>query len=198
MLIWIENMSQIIKHFSILRLRTALVLALAALMLSACGITAPRGNDGFANLDSPGMNETDRSMSISLGRTTLWFAAKFLDEEPETQALLRSIDGVRIRIYEVDEDGDTDKIADNFADMGGKLLDDGWDPVMLVREEGELTQMYMKSSVRGISGLTIVSADDEEVVVVNVLGDIDPVYYQDVMLALNVDDAPEVQVATLD
>jgi len=46
--------------------------------------------------------------------------------------------------------------------------------------------------------LTIVSADDEEVVVVNVMGDIDPVYYQDVMLALNVDDAPEVQVAIAD
>jgi len=191
-------MSQISKHFSMPRLRVALVPALVALTLSACGITAPRGNDGFANLDSPGMNETDRSMTISLGRTTLWFAAKFLDEEPETQALLRSIDGVRIRIYEVDEDGDTDRIADNFADMGGKLLDDGWNPVMLVREEGELTQMYMKSSVRGISGLTIVSADDEEVVVVNVMGDIDPVYYQDVMLALNVDDAPEVQVAIAD
>ena len=180
------------------RLRVALLLALVALTLNACGITAPRSNDGFANLDSPGMNETDRSMTISLGPTTLWFAAKFLDEEPETQALLRSIDGVRIRIYEVHEDGDTDKIADNFTNMGGKLLDDGWDPVMLVREEGELTQMYMKSSVRGISGLTIVSADDEEVVVVNVMGDIDPVYYQDVMLALHVADAPDVQVAIVD
>ena len=198
MLIWTSNMGHINKYTSVNRLRAATLIGLVALMLASCGITAPRGNDGFANLDSPGMNETDRSMTISLGRTTLWFAAKFLDEEPETQALLRSIDGVRIRIYEVNEDGDTDKIADNFADMGGKLLDDGWDPVMLIREEGELTQMYMKSSVKGISGLTIVSADDEEVVVVNVMGDIDPVYYQDVMLALNVDDAPEVQVATLD
>jgi len=187
------------NNFSLMaRLRTALVFGLMALMLASCGITAPRSNDGFANLDSPGMNETDRSMTISLGPTTLWFAAKFLDEDPETQALLRSLDGVRIRIYEVNEDGDTNKIANNFEDMGGKLLDDGWDPVMLIREEGELTQMYMKSSGRGISGLTIVSADDEEVVVVNVMGDIDPVYYQDVMLALNVDDAPEVQVATLD
>jgi hypothetical protein len=190
--------SKLNKNISMTSLRTALVLSLAALMLASCGITAPRGNDGYANLDSPGMSETDRSMTISLGPTTLWFAAKFLDEDPETQTLLRSLDGVRIRIYEVDEDGDTNKIAGNFENMGGKLRDDGWDPVMLIREEGELTQMYMKSSGRGISGLTIVSADDEEVVVVNVMGDIDPVYYQDVMLALNVDDAPEVQVAVVD
>ena len=179
-------------------LRTILLSVLMVLVVSACGITAPRGNDGFANLDSPGMNDTDRTMTISLGPTVLWFAAKFMDDEPETQALLRSLDGVRIRIYEVDEDGDTDRIADNFNDMGGKLLDDGWDPVMLVRDEGELVQMYMKASGKGINGLTIVSADDEEVVVVNVMGDIDPMYYQDVMLALNVDDAPEVQVAVVD
>jgi len=169
------------------KLRTTSLLALMVLVVSACGITAPRGNDGYANLDSPGMSETDRTMTISLGPTVLRFAARFMDDEPETQALLRSLDGVRIRIYEVDEDGDTGKIANNFTLMGGKLLNDGWDPVLLVREEGELTQMYMKSSGNHISGLTIVSVDDEDVVVINVMGDIDPVYYKDVMLALNVE-----------
>lgn len=197
MLTWIS-----LKHMkiSIIRIRgfQLLLLILAVLILSSCGITAPRGNEGYANLDSPGMNDTDRTMTISLGPTVLWFAAGFMDDEPETQALLRSLDGVRIRIYEVDEDADTDRIAKNFERMGSKLLDDGWDPVMLVREEDELVQMYMKSSAGGIRGLTIVTADDEEVVVVNVMGDIDPLYYRDVMVALNVDDAPEVKVAVLD
>ncbi len=191
-------MNRSISNNSKIKPWTALSLGLMVLLLASCGITAPRGNEGYANLDSPGMNDTDRTMSISLGPTVLWFAAKFMDDDPETQALLRSLDGVRIRIYEVDEDADTDRIANNFMHMGDKLLDDGWDPVILIREEGELTQMYMKSSSRGISGLTIVSADDEEVVVINVMGDIDPIYFQDVMLALNVEDAPEVQVATLD
>ena len=191
-------MSQLLYRRSGSKLQATLALTLIVLMLSACGITAPRGNDGFANLDSPGMNDTDRTMTISLGPTVLWFAARYLDDDPETQALLRSLDGVRVRIYEVDEDGNTDRIAENFNDMGGKLLDDDWDPVMLVREEDELVQMYMKSSDRGIHGLTIVSADDEEVVVVNVMGDINPAYYQNVMVALNVDDAPEVQVAVVD
>lgn len=173
-----------------------LLLILAAFALSACGITAPRGNDGYANLDSPGMSETNRTMSLSLGPTVLRFAARFMDDEPETQALLRSLDGVRIRIYEVH--GDTTRIAENFEHMGSKLNNDGWQPVMLVREEGELVQMYAKPSSGGMRGLTIVSADDEEVVVVNIMGDIDPTYYKDVMVALDVDDAPEVQIAALD
>ena len=178
-------------------IHTTRVLALVLMIftLASCGITAPRSNEGYANLDSPGMNDTDRTMALSLGPTTLWFAARFLDDEPETQALLRSLDGVRVRTYEVY--GDIDRITRNVERMGGKLLDEGWDPVMLVREEGELVQMYIKSSAKGIHGLTIVSADGTEVVVVNVMGDIDPVYYTDVMLALDMDDAPEIQVAAV-
>lgn len=173
-----------------------LLLILIAFLLSSCGITAPRSNEGYANLDSPGMNDTDRTMSLSLGPTTLRFAARFLDDEPETQALLRSLDGVRIRIYEVT--GDSARIAHNFKRMGNKLGDDGWQPVMLVREEGELVQMFAKPSGSRMQGLTIVSADEEEVVVINIMGDIDPAYYGDVMVALDMDDAPDVQIASID
>jgi len=173
-----------------------LVLTLTAFVLSSCGLTASRSNEGYANLDSPGINDTDRTMSLSLGKTTLRFAARFLDDEPETQALLRSLDGVRIRIYEVN--GSTDRITQNFERMGTKLSNDGWQPVMLVREDGELVQMFSKSSTRGMQGLTIVSADDEEVVVVNVMGDIRPEHFGDVMVALDVGDAPDVQIASID
>lgn len=179
-----------------IHLARLLALVLITVALASCGITAPRSNEGYANLDSPGMNDTDRTMALSIGPTTLRFAARFLDDDPETQALLRSLDGVRVRTYEVN--GDSDRITRNFERMGGKLLDDGWEPVMLVRDEGELVQMFAKASGNRISGLTIVSADESEVVVVNVMGDIDPAYYSDVMLALNVDDVPEVQVASVD
>ncbi len=170
-------------------------LVLTVLLVSSCGITAPRSNDGYANLDSPGMIDTDRTMSLSLGRLPLRLAARFLDDDPETQALLRSLDGVRIRIYEVH--GDSERVVQKLDRMGNKLQNDGWSPVMLIREEGELVQMYAKASGKGIKGLTIVSADEEDVVVINVMGDIDPKYYNDVMVALDVDDAPEVQIAAV-
>jgi len=175
--------------------RTIVSAVVLVFLVSACGITAPRYNDGFANLDSPGMADTDRVMSISLGPTVLRLAARFVDDDPEVRALLRSLDGVRVRIYEVH--GDMARVTQNFEHMGHKLGDDGWSPVMLVREEGELVQMYAKNSAIGICGLTIVSAESSEVVVVNIMGDIDPSYYGDVMLALNVDDAPDVEVAAI-
>jgi len=182
-----------VKH-EVITPGVVLILALMALLLSSCAVTAPRSSEGFANLDSPGIADTDRTISVSLGRTMLRFAARFLDDEPETQALLRSLDGVRIRIYEVD--GDTDRIAHRFDRMGTKLRRDGWEPVMLVRDDDELVQMYAKHSGKAMRGLTIVSADDDEVVVVNIMGDIQPERFGDVMVALNVEDAPEVHVAS--
>jgi len=172
------------------------LMILMVFALSSCGIMAPRSDPGYANLDSPGMNDTNRTFALSVGPTMLWFAARFLDDEPEVQGLLRSLEGVRVRTYEVY--GDIDRIKRNFTRMGNKLLDDGWQPVVLVREEGDLVQMYAKSDSTGIGGLTIVSADDYEVVVVNIMGDIDPVYYRNIMLALDIDDAPEVQIAAVD
>lgn len=175
--------------------RIAALAAVLVLALAGCGITAPRWNDGFANLDSPGMADTDRVMSLSFGPAVLRFAAKFVDDDPEAKALLKTLDGVRVRIYEVT--GDNARIARKFRKMGDRLDADGWDPVMLVREEHELVQMYAKAGKGGILGLTIFSADASEVVVVNIMGNIDPQYYGDVMVALNVDGAPEVEVAAV-
>jgi len=182
-----------VKH-EVLTPGLVLILSLMAFLLSSCAITAPHSSEGFANLDSPGITDTDRTISLSLGRTTLRFAARFLDDDPETQALLRSLDGVRVRIYEVN--GSTERIARRFDRMGVKLSRDGWEPVMLVNDDDELVQMYAKHSGKATSGLTIVSADDDEVVVVNIMGDIQPEKFGDVMAALNVDDAPHVQVAS--
>jgi hypothetical protein len=170
-----------------------LLLMLSALLLGGCGITAPRGNEGYANLDSPGMADTDRTVALSLGPTALRFAASFMDDEPETQALLRSLDGVRIRVYEVH--GDHARIQRNFEHMGTKLVGDGWAPVMLVQDDGELVRMFAMPSGDQLKGLTIVSADRAEVVVINIMGDLNPENYGNVMTALNVDSAPKVQVA---
>lgn len=172
----------------------ALLLTLLVI-LGGCGITAPRGNDGFANLDSPGLLDTDRTISLSLGPTVLGFAARFIEDDPETQALLRSLDGVRVRTYEVH--GDSGQVAQRLERMGSRLSHDGWSPVILVHEEGELVQMFARASGDGIKGITVVSADAEEVVVINVMGDIRPADFGATMAALAIDATPAVEVAAV-
>jgi hypothetical protein len=107
------------------------------------------------------------------------------------ERLLRSLDGVRIRIYQID--GDPARVAKRLRRMSARLQADGWEPVLLVRDPQEEVQMLLKMRDGSIRGLTVLSADDEaEVVVINLMGEIPPQRFADVMLALQVD-APAVQ-----
>jgi hypothetical protein len=173
-----------------------LVLACATLFISACGITAPKSNDGYADLESLGMRDTDRVMSISIGPALLHFAARYIDDEPETRDLLRSLEGVRIRIYEID--GDAHRVARRIYTMSEHLQEDGWQPVLLVRERDEETHMLLRMENDRISGMIVLVTDGEsEAVIVNLMGEIKPEQFGDVMVALDVD-APgvdNVQVA---
>jgi len=166
-------------------------VSLSMLLVSACGLMAPRSNAGFANLESLGMRDTDRVMSLSIGPTLLRFAANHIDDDPEIRDLLRSLDGVRIRIYEID--GDAGRVAARMASMSEHLQADGWEPVVLVRQANEQTHMLLRMSGHRISGMTVLVTDgDAEAVVINLMGDIQPAQFGDVMVALNVD-APGIE-----
>lgn len=175
-----------------------LTLATLALLLTACGLTAPRSNDGFAKLESLGMMDADQVMNLSLGPTVLRFAASHIDDEPEVRELLRSLDGIRIRIYEID--GDVSRVAQRINRMSGHLQEDGWEPVMLVREENQQTHMLLRMIDGQIRGMTVLVSDgDSEAVVINLMGTIQPEQFSDVIVALSVDapGAENVKVAPL-
>jgi len=162
-----------------------------ALVLSACGLTAPRSSEGFANLESLGMRDTDSVMNLSIGPALLRFAASHVDDDPEVRDLLKSLDGVRIRIYEID--GDAGRVARRIDAMSGHLQDDGWESVLLTREENAATHMLLRVVDEQICGMTVLVSDgDSEAVVINLMGEIKPQQFGDVMLALDVD-APGVE-----
>ena len=173
-----------------------LIVVAAALALTACGLTAPRSGPGYADLQSPGIWDTDRQFSISIGPTIMRFAARHIEDDPETVALLRSLEGVRIRIYEID--GDSSRVANKMDLMQSDLRHQGWEPVMIVREGNERTHMMIQQSGGQVHGLTMLSSDgDSEAVVINLIGDIQPEMFSDVMVALDVNDgaAQDIQVA---
>ena len=173
------------------------VLASAILMLTGCGLTAPRSNEGFADLDSLGVGDTDHVLSLSIGPTLLHFAANHIEEDPETQALLRSLEGVRVRIYEID--GDASRVATRMERMSGSLQDDGWESVMTIREGSEQVHMLMRTVEGRICGMTVLVSDGQsEAVIVNLMGEINPGQFSDVMVALDVDAAGVEDIETGD
>ncbi len=110
--------------------------------------------------------------------------------------LLRRLDGVRIRIYQID--GDAARVAKRLRRMSAHLQADGWEPVLLVRDQQEEVHMLLKTRAGSIRGMTVLSSDDEaEVVVINLMGEIPPERFGGVMLALKVDAAAvqNIQVA---
>ncbi len=168
----------------------AVVLLLA---LSGCGVTAPRGSDGYADLDSLGIADTDRVMTLSIGPALLRFAAAHVEDEPETRELLRGLQGVRVHLYEID--GDAARVAGRMHALSRKLVADGWEQVALVRSENEQAHMLMKIVDQRICGMTVLVSDGEtEAVVINLMGEIPPRQFAKVMTALEVDAAGVGQV----
>ncbi len=173
-----------------MRLRAVACLAagLVIVSLTGCGITAPRSNEGFADLDSLGLADTDRVLTLSLGPALLRFVASNLEDEPQTQELLRGLEGVRIRVYEID--GDASRVAYRMERMSGKLQADGWDRVLTARSADEQAHMLLKMSGNEICGMTVLVSDGEsEAVVINLMGEISPRQFSSAMVALEVDAA---------
>jgi hypothetical protein len=162
-------------------------------LLAACGLTAPRSNDGFADLDSLGIRDVDQVMTLSIGPALLHFAASHIDDDPEVRALLKGLDGVRIRIYEID--GDAARVAARIGSMSKQLQDDGWESVLSVRDGLEATHMLLRVVDEQVCGMTVLVSDgDSEAVVINLMGDIRPEQFGEVMMALDVD-TPAVETA---
>lgn len=168
-----------------LSLTRTLCIAGLCIMLSACGLTAPRSSEGYADLESLGMRDTDTVMTLSIGPSLLRFAASHVDDDTEVRELLKSLDGIRIRIYEIN--GDASRVATRINTMSGNLQQDGWEPVMLIREENEATHMLIRVVDQQICGMTVLVSDgDTEAVVINLMGEIKPRQFGDVMVALDV------------
>jgi len=170
-------------------------LVLICLLLSGCGLTAPRSNAGYADLDSLGVKDVDRVMTLSIGPALLRFAASHVDDDPEVRDLLRGLDGVRIRIYEID--GDAARVASRIGNISTQLQDDGWEAILSISEGSEATYMLLRMVDQQIRGMTVLVSDgDSEAVVINLMGEIRPEQFGDVMVALDVD-TPEVDTTDL-
>ena len=149
-----------------------LATILLVLVVTGCGITAPHSNIGFADLDALSWRDVDTTMTLSLGPTALGFAAAMVDDDPEVQLLLDSLEGVRIKIYQIE--GEPAKVAEDLNAMSAQLKSRGWEPIVLVREEHEVTHMLVKMDGEKIAGMTVLTSDSAEVVLVNIMGEIQP------------------------
>lgn len=168
--------------------RWALLLAIvsACALLANCGILGNfRGNPGYASFGSPGIQDTDRELALSLGPLPLKLARWITDDDPEIAALLDGLKAVRVYTYEVD--GDALRVAGRMDDVRDRLVKQGWNQIVAVRDDGEHVTALVRMKAGAIRGLAVVVQDDEELVLVNVIGNIKPENFSSMMATLDID-----------
>jgi len=153
--------------------------------LTGCGITASSASDGYADLDSLGSVDVEQTMSLSLGPTLLKFASMNVDHDPDTKIVLEGLDGVRVKTYDVV--GNAARVGERIDRMSSKLQEQGWMPIVWVREHNERTVMLVKTVDERILGITVLNTDLREAVVINVMGELRPEMFAETMAALDVD-----------
>ncbi|HZF27627.1 MAG TPA: DUF4252 domain-containing protein [Gammaproteobacteria bacterium] len=170
-----------------------LVPAVASLLLAGCGITGNFRNDpGYAEFDSPGMRDTEREIGLSLGPLPLGVARLFFGGDEDIGPMLKGLRAARVYIYDVD--GDAERVEKRIAETQSKLLADGWFPVVTVNDEGDRVAVLMHADRHNKPrGMAVIVQDSEDVVLVNLIGEIQPEMFNTYMAELGVD-APRVDI----
>jgi hypothetical protein len=123
---------------------------------------------------------------INLGGTMLNFVGMMSSSEsPETAELISKLKGIRVMIYETEEN--TDAAKGQFSKVKSKLKSSGWEPIVQINEDDEQVMIYMKMEGDNMEGLTVMVVDEEEAVFVNVIGQLNPAELGKVMEALDMD-----------
>jgi hypothetical protein len=168
------------------------------LLLADCGILGNfRHDPGYAAFGSPGIEDTDRDFALSLGPVPIGLgrlASRIvLKDEPELRKTLVGVRAVRVYTYEVK--GDMTRVQGRMEAMRRDLVQKGWQQIVAVRDDGELVSALVRmEGVERIRGLVVIVQDDEEITLVNVIGDIRPENFGAMMAALDID-VPSMSVA---
>ena len=111
---------------------------------------------------------------VTLGKNMLEFAAKFMDgkdkDEAATRHLIESLEGIYVRNYEFDKDGQYS--MEEIQKLRAYFETSEWTPIVHSRERstGETTDVLLKMVNGEARGMFVLSAEPRELSIVLILG----------------------------
>ncbi|HEY1986989.1 MAG TPA: DUF4252 domain-containing protein [Terracidiphilus sp.] len=111
---------------------------------------------------------------VTLGKNMLAFAAKFMNgkdqDEAATRHLIEGLDGIYVREYEFDKDGEYS--MDDIQKLRQYFETSDWSPIVHERERktGESTDVMVKLVNGETHGMFILSVEPRELSIVLILG----------------------------
>ncbi|MGI9289143.1 MAG: DUF4252 domain-containing protein [Pseudomonadales bacterium] len=154
--------------------------------LSGCLMTSAdlQSHPGYADLSLPDRLQTSPSFSLALGPKALipvrWFVRHAIENSDEAgeeanelaRAVLQAVKGVRIRVYEVDNN---DELFDTAVNESvSTLKQSGWQTLVTVKEADERVVIMQAGEDELIVGLSVLVINPEEAVFVNIVGELKP------------------------
>ena len=111
---------------------------------------------------------------VTLGKNMLAFAAKFMDgkddDDAEGKKLIQGLDGIYVRDYEFDKEGQFS--ADEVEQLRKYFETSDWSPIVKERERksGETTDVMVKLVNGETKGMFILTVEPKELTIVLILG----------------------------
>ena len=185
-------------------LTRTLTLGASSLLLAGCGITGNfRHDPGYADFGALQNLSADSHIGLSLGPLPLKIAAWGIDldedeDDEEIGSFLRELRAVRVYTFEGVEE-DPAEVESEVKELTAELARDGWLNIAAVREESELTSVFLRPDKNFTHhGLVVVVQEPDEVVLVNLIGNIRLDFIDGYMADLDVHVPPiEIDPATL-
>lgn len=157
------------------------VMVVVGMLVTGGTAFAQTGADhpGYYPIEEMGiLAQGDLEVDVDLQGAMLQVAAGAIqnnENDPDLAALVSSLERVRVQVGSP-ERVDQSAIAFSFEDAIAKMESSGWYRILRVLEDEEQVYLYAREGEARIVGLTVLVNDGgDEVVLVNIVGDIDPV-----------------------
>jgi hypothetical protein len=160
----------------------AIACAVVMMLVTAgtAGAQAGTSHPGYYPIESMGvLAKGDLEVDIDLTGAMLQVAAGAMQaengENEDLAQLVAGLERVRVQVG-APQGADASTIAHSFDQAVSTLESSGWSRILRVVDEGEQVYLFARENAGRIAGLTaLINDEGEEIVLVNLVGDIDPV-----------------------
>jgi len=173
------------------RLRSSILLS-AALLASTLHAQPIEEHPGYFPIDElQFLSPDDLSLEINLRGAMLRLIGKVAaQDDPEFAQVMEHLEAIRVQTAPLDQLA-AEEVRQGL-DRGLKMLESmHWQRMVLTRDEGEEVHIYGRELDGDLQGLAVLAIEDDEVILINLVGRIDPDQLGRLMTGL---DLPEVSV----
>ena len=178
------------------RLHKSLPFLILALFPAMAGAQFDTDHPGYFPIEELGiLPEESITLEINLTGPMIKFIALATDEEePEFARLVEGLESIRVRGADL-EASSAEEVRSGIRNTSQKLAENGWISMVRIRDEDEEVYIYFKDQEGEMMGLTVLSLEDDEAMLINLVGKIDPAGLGSLASSL---DLPQLEQAVQD